>query len=302
MKLNPIYVETFINCRLDDLWEYTQMPEKHQQWDLRFSEIKYLPKENESSPQKFLYLTKIGFGLKISGEGESSGTNNKADGESTSALKFWSDEPISLIRTGSGYWKYIPEANGVKFLTWYDYKTRFALSGSLLDKFVFRPLIGWATAWSFDCLRLWLEKGITPETSIKNSIVQNTARYFLAFIWIYQGLIPKLLFKDSGELEILRATGIFSGYEEIILTIIGIAEIIFGLAFLFTPPNKIIYHLNNLALVFLGLGAIFSQPKIFTDPFNPATLTLAMIGLAIAGLCTLNNLPSAGNCLRKPQK
>ena len=103
MKSEPIYVEIFMKCRFDRLWEYTQEPEKHQEWDLRFSEIKYLPKESETAPQKFLYSTRIGFGLKISGEGESTGTNNKENGESTSALKFSSDETISLIRSGVLY-------------------------------------------------------------------------------------------------------------------------------------------------------------------------------------------------------
>lgn len=30
---------------------------------------------------------------------------------------------------------------------------------------MFHPLIGWATAWSFDRLRLWIERGIPPEVS-----------------------------------------------------------------------------------------------------------------------------------------
>jgi hypothetical protein len=36
----------------------------------------------------------------------------------TSALKFWSTDPKSLIKEGSGYWQYIPTARGVRFLTW----------------------------------------------------------------------------------------------------------------------------------------------------------------------------------------
>jgi hypothetical protein len=42
LKATPIYVETFIKATLDQVWAYTQNPEKHQIWDLRFSEIKYL--------------------------------------------------------------------------------------------------------------------------------------------------------------------------------------------------------------------------------------------------------------------
>jgi hypothetical protein len=80
-------------------------------------------------------------------------------------LKFWSDNPLSLIRVGAGYWKYIPTSDGIRFLTWYDYELRFGRIGELIDRTIFRPAIGWATAWSFDRLRLWIECCVTPEES-----------------------------------------------------------------------------------------------------------------------------------------
>jgi hypothetical protein len=43
----------------------------------------------------------------------------------------------------------------VRFLTGYDYGTRFGLPGQVIDRLALRPLLGWATAWSFDRLRLW---------------------------------------------------------------------------------------------------------------------------------------------------
>src|SRR5439155_26560914 len=112
-------------------------------------------KSAEHEPQRFRYSTRIGFGLKIDGKGESTGTREDGTGIRTSALKFWSSDPKSLIKEGSGYWRYVPALGGVRFLTWYDYRTSCGLAGGLIDRIVFRPLIGWATAWSFDRLRLW---------------------------------------------------------------------------------------------------------------------------------------------------
>jgi hypothetical protein len=43
------------------------------------------------------YSTRIGFGLKISGEGESTGNREDTTGVRTSALSFWSADPKSLI-------------------------------------------------------------------------------------------------------------------------------------------------------------------------------------------------------------
>jgi hypothetical protein len=158
-----IYVEIFIRAPLDDVWEKTQRPDLHERWDLRFTRIEYLPRASEDEPQRFLYATRIGFGTEIRGEGESVGEKTGAQGERTSALRFWSDDPRSLIREGSGYWRYVPTGSGVRFLTRYDYATRFGVFGRVADRVVFRPLLGWATAWSFDRLRLWLEAGVTPE-------------------------------------------------------------------------------------------------------------------------------------------
>ena len=120
-----IYVEILVRAPMDALWTHTQTPALHERWDLRFSRIEYLPRNDESEPQRFRYATRIGFGLEVSGEGETVGRRDSTDGSSTSALKFGSDEPLSIIREGSGYWKYIPTDDGVRFLTWYDYRTRF---------------------------------------------------------------------------------------------------------------------------------------------------------------------------------
>src|SRR5258707_1269857 len=102
-----IYVEIPIRASMDELWEKTQNPQLHQRWDLRFTQIEYFPRR-DGEPQRFLYRTRIGFGLKIDGQGESIAERDGDGGARTSSLKFWSEDSKSLIKTGSGYWKYVP--------------------------------------------------------------------------------------------------------------------------------------------------------------------------------------------------
>lgn len=298
MKRKPLYIETKIKCDLDDLWTKTQEPSLHQEWDLRFSTISYLPKNDLNDPQEFLYSTKIGFGIKVNGIGESVATKTKENGEGTSVLKFSSDSQISIIKEGSGYWKYVPEADGIKFFTGYDYKTRWGFFGKLIDKLIFRPLMIWATAWSFDCLKNWIEKGLHPKQAIKAQLSVLLVNLTLGIIWIYQGLIPKILFTDSGEIEILSQSGLFDGYEKNILTIIGIAEIAFGIA-LISIQSKAIQYLNILGLLILTVGAIFSNLMIFTLPFNPFSLNISMIALSVIAILNFSYLPKASNCITK---
>jgi len=127
-----IYVEILVRAPMDALWAHTQTPALHEKWDLRFSRIEYLPKALATEPQRFRYTTRIGFGLELSGEGETVAHRNLPDGSCSSALRFSSGEPWSIIREGSGYWKYIPTSDGIRFLTWYDYRTRFWKGGDAL--------------------------------------------------------------------------------------------------------------------------------------------------------------------------
>jgi hypothetical protein len=302
LKTNPLYVETLIECTLDDIWKHTQEPDVHQKWDLRFSEIMYLPKENNDAKQQFHYRTNVGFGLGVSGKGESVGTKSKSNGESTSVLKFWSDHTLSLITTGSGYWKYIPQAGGIKFLTGYDYKVRWGIIGKIIDKLIFRPLISWATAWSFDALKLWIEQKIDPKYSISRYITYLFAKLTLVFIWVYMGLIPKIICKDSGELDMIKGIRLFEGIEVIVINAVGVLEILFGLALLLIGRKKWLHYINIGALGILTSIGIFANPQSAVAPFNPVTITVAMIALSLIILVNLDNLPNAGNCIRKANK
>lgn len=280
------------------MWAHTQDPSIHQQWDLRFSEITYLLKSDPTESQKFLYSTNISFGIKVNGIGESVATKTKDNGKSISVLKFSSENNSSIIKHGSGYWKYIPETDGIKFLTGYDYETRWSFFGELFDKYIFRPLMVWATAWSFDCLKNWIEKGVHPKQAIKAQLTVLFSSLALSLVWIYQGLIPKLLFTNTGEIEILKQSGLFGGNEKNVLTLIGFAEIIFGFIILLIH-KKSVHIANIIALLLLIAGAIFSNPVIFTFPFNPFSLNVSMIALSIIAIINLKCLPKASNCITK---
>jgi hypothetical protein len=295
-----IYVEILIRAPMEVLWQHTQQPELHQVWDLRFSEITYLPRGNEYEPQLFRYATRIGFGLPISGQGESVGHRDLPDGSRSSALKFSSDDPRSLIRQGSGYWKYIPTADGIRFLTWYDYQPRFGLLGKVVDRVVFRPLMGWATAWSFDRLRLWLERGVDPVTSIRQSLTHATTRTALASIFAYQGLVPKLLARHADELTMLRDAGVSGHALGTLLALIGAAEIIFALALLLCWRARwpAILTLCLMAAATIGVG--ICSPAYLKAAFNPVSLNAAVAALAVVDLLNLAGVPSASRCLRTP--
>jgi hypothetical protein len=294
-----IYVEILIRGSVDDLWGKTQEPKLHERWDLRFSQIDYLPCL-PGEAQKFLYSTRIGAGLRISGEGESVGERDDFSGRRTSALKFWSNDRKSLIEFGSGYWQYVPCGRGIRFLTSYDYRTRFGAIGRIVDKLAFRPLIGWATAWSFDRLRLWIEQGVPPEVSRNRALSYGLTRLTLAFIWLYHGAIPKLLYHSPDELKMLADAGVTSPHLRNWVSVFGCLEVGFALILIVFWRARWPLWCTIAVMVAATLAVSINSPAYLTAAFNPLTLNLAVAVLAAAGLLSRAYLPTAKTCHRRP--
>ncbi|WP_237721560.1 hypothetical protein [Paenisporosarcina sp. TG20] len=59
MAEKPIYVEIEIQDDIERIWEYSQQPKLHEQWDLRFSSITYNDKLPGETLQTFTYSTKV---------------------------------------------------------------------------------------------------------------------------------------------------------------------------------------------------------------------------------------------------
>jgi len=153
-----IYVEIEIRADVDRVWQLTQDPEQHPRWDLRFSTITPAA-ELTTGGNRFAYQRRTLLHT-ITGTGTSLGERRRPDGTRTSALRFTTNDRLSPIREGRGYWRYLSTPEGTTFITGFDYEPGW---GRLIDRLVMRRLISWMTAWSFDRLRIWAETGTPPE-------------------------------------------------------------------------------------------------------------------------------------------
>jgi hypothetical protein len=294
-----IYVEILIHGSMDDVWRLTQTPQLHQRWDLRFTSITYLDRPDESEPQRFRYATRIGLGVEIEGWGETAG-EQADDRLRTSALKFGSHDWRSLIREGSGYWKYEQVENGIRFITGYDYQVRWGLFGRVCDRLVLRPLVGWATAWSFDRLRLWIESGVEPERAARQALIHALAAATVSFVWIWHGVVPKLAGPHPDELAMLFEAGVPESWLTSGVKIIGIAELLLGLAVPLFAMRRWPWLLTIALMVVATIGVLANSPHRITAAFGPITLNLLLGVLAAIALLSLRDLPSARRCLRHP--
>ncbi|AXH99123.1 hypothetical protein DV702_04855 [Sporosarcina sp. PTS2304] len=297
MKSKPIYVEVPIHVPLERVWEASQQPDLHAQWDLRFSSIRYLPKE-EGEAQRFTYTRAVG-PFAVEGWGESSGSAVLKDGSRSSSLHFGTDQKISPIKEGRGYWKYEPTEYGTKFLTQYDYQTNFGFLGRMID-WMFRPLMGYATALSFDVLKRWLEKGEASISQYRRYFMMQLITVFFAFLWVYQGLVPKILAMHPEE-KAMVASGLSltDAAATNVVWAIGLAEVVFGVVWLIYRKKRHLLLLQLIAFPVLTIAALVVAPETAVHPFNPVTFNLSFIVLSAVGLLVARDLPSAASCKRK---
>lgn len=170
-----LYVEARIRADMDDLWSRTQDPAQHRRWDLRFTEIDYLPR-TEGEPQRFRYAVRVLALLTVSGTGVTA-----ANGSAPTAT---APPPCASSRRTRSARSPAAAATGATCPTRTACVSSPATTtgpaggvlGALADRLVFRPLMGWATAWSFDRLRLWLERDIGPERARADWLAELAAR------------------------------------------------------------------------------------------------------------------------------
>src|SRR5699024_9809943 len=225
----------------------------------------------------------------------------KTDGTRSSSLHFGTPQKISPIKEGRGYWQYVPNeaTNDVTFLTAYNYETNYGKVGKILDKFIFRPLMGWGTALSFDVLKRWLEKDENPTSQYMRFISTTMLTMFFAFVWVFHGLVPKIIAMHPEELFM---TGkLFPVAEPLLQKVIigiGMIEIIFGLVWLFYPYKRHLFALQFVLFPVLMLSAITSDIQMAAHPFSPVTFNIALSLLSVIGFIASKDVPTAKHCQR----
>ncbi|MBJ8441618.1 DoxX-like family protein [Acinetobacter junii] len=128
-----------------------------------------------------------------------------------------------------------------------------------------------------------------------NKLIQTHQRILkfsqsmIALLWIYQGLFPKLIFKVEDEQYIWQYMGLASEYIFWIISLSGIAEIIFGFMFLLFT-QRYLHWLNIISLIGLFFFVLLIYPNRIYQAFNPVVMNLGLISLSIIALWCIDAL------------
>lgn len=120
------------------------------------------------------------------------------------------------------------------------------------------------------------------EKSLRN--ILWTIHITLAVLWVYQGLIPKVLYKAQDEQYIWQQQGFDELISLILMQFSGYIEIIFGMLFLVFKQSKILHFLNILGVLGLSLLIAIIDMRYFQNAFYPFVMNVAMASLSIIAL------------------
>jgi len=118
---------------------------------------------------------------------------------------------------------------------------------------------------------------------VSQSPVLLVSRIALAFVWIYQGVVPKLVCQSPVELGLLSHLGPLYGF---FCSVMGYGEMLFGLLLLLSPWRWP-FVLNIVAMLGLFGYVSLTEPSLLVQPFNPVTLNVALIALSTASLLSM---------------
>ena len=119
--------------------------------------------------------------------------------------------------------------------------------------------------------------------------ILKLSQVMIGLLWIYQGLFPKLIFKVEDEQYFWQYMGLASEYIFWIISLSGIAEIIFGFMFLLFT-QRYLHWLNIISLIGLFIFVLLIYPNKIYQAFNPVVMNLGLISLSIIALWCIDAL------------
>lgn len=113
---------------------------------------------------------------------------------------------------------------------------------------------------------------------------KDIARLVVSFVWLYHGLVPKLLFLHPDELLPLLGAGFSHQKAGAAVMFAGWAEIALGLAILCAWRSRWPLWITFVLMPLAAVGVALTAPALLVAAFNPVTLNLTVFAIALIAL------------------
>ncbi|HJT81827.1 MAG TPA: DoxX-like family protein [Chthoniobacterales bacterium] len=111
--------------------------------------------------------------------------------------------------------------------------------------------------------------------------IKVSARNALGIVWLYEGLVPKLLFVRPDEIDLVQRSGIWWGNPLLTLQLMGLAQIAVGFWLLTGWRERMSVTVATLWMCALIVLVATGNPWMLTDPYGALIKDVCLIACAI---------------------
>ena len=113
-------------------------------------------------------------------------------------------------------------------------------------------------------------------------LTKVSARIALGIVWLYEGLVPKILFVRADQIDLVERSGIWRGSPLLTLQQLGLAQIAVGIWLLSGWRERMSVMVATLWMCALIVLVATGNPWMLTDPYGALVKDLCLIACALS--------------------
>ena len=98
--------------------------------------------------------------------------------------------------------------------------------------------------------------------------IKTAARLSIGFVWVWEGLMPKMLYPSQTQFDMVRQSGWWWGSPEQTVWWLGLAMVLAGLAIMSGIKERLAALVSTLAVLVLMVLVIGTNHAALHDPFG----------------------------------
>ena len=110
--------------------------------------------------------------------------------------------------------------------------------------------------------------------------VRIICRVALGLVWVYEGLVPKLLFVRPDQIDLVARSALYFGTPGLFLQLLGAAQVVCGLWLLAGVAERLAVFTATSGMIILIVLVARANPAMLTDPYGALIKDLCLIACA----------------------
>jgi uncharacterized membrane protein YphA (DoxX/SURF4 family) len=111
--------------------------------------------------------------------------------------------------------------------------------------------------------------------------IKIISRSALGIVWLYEGLVPKILFLRADEIDLVQKSHLLWRTPQLTLQLVGIAQILVGVWLIVGFGERVAVFVATSWMLILIILVAGGNPSMLTDPYGALVKDLCLIACAI---------------------